>query len=133
MEGVLEMQIFTDTIPDISDFNAIQFMRHIFNEDEIIPDKNPNHMHPFCELYFLLEGEVEFYLGKRSQWLKASRTTENGRDNRGWVVITRSGEFHGAYIRKKYYDHFYMFIDDKSLVKINNYDYPLRDFLSRGQ
>lgn len=118
------MQLFTDTITCFTDLEPIQFMRHSFKKEEIIHGDKSNHMHPFCEIYILLDGEVDFNLGDRTRRLSAVE------DSRGWIVMTRAGEFHSALVGMHNYDHFYMFFDDKCLPTHGRDDYPLHDFLN---
>ena len=120
------MQLFTDTIECFTDLEPIQFMRHSFKKDEITHSDKSNHMHPFCELYVLIDGEVDFNLGDRTR-----RLSTTGADARGWIVITRAGEFHSALVRMHNYDHFYMFFNDRCLPTHKEDEYPLRDFMNR--
>lgn len=122
------MKLVSDTVKLFKEFEPIEFTR--MNIDIDLSRNGhcakQSHSHPFCELYFLIEGEVDFIVENNIIRLNAQR------DGIGAVGITRGGELHRADIKKKDYDHAFFFFSEKCFPKFEK-DSPLGCFFERAR
>ena len=56
------MKLYNDTIKAFREHDPIYFARQSFSESDTIGVVNKYHVHPFCEMYILIDGEVDFLL-----------------------------------------------------------------------
>lgn len=119
------MKLYTDTINIFKELEPIQFIRQSFPEREIGSGGKEHHMHPFFELYFLLDGEVEFFVENKKQMLQA----ESGKFCA--VALTFAGEIHNAIVSRKNYDHSCFFFTENSFPQFDNKKSPLDCFTGR--
>ncbi|MCI8388966.1 MAG: helix-turn-helix transcriptional regulator, partial [Clostridiales bacterium] len=104
---MLPLYIQTGDVNIFNGCNPIMFTRIKFNRP---PNPVHQHIHSQFELYFLLEGEVDFIV----------ENTSNILINKG-IVIVRNGEYHAAQrIIADNYDHCFFYISDNSLPEMNS-------------
>ena len=121
------MKLSSDTIKLFERFDPIEFTRLTFDQNVARSSKikNQPHSHPFCELYFLLCGEVDFSVENET-----SRLCADGES--GAVVLTRGGELHIARVLKRKYDHAFLFFDKKCFPEFEGGS-PFECFFERGR
>ncbi len=120
------MKLSSDTIKVFDKCEPIEFTRMNIDIDLIRSGHcaKQSHSHPFCELYFLLEGEIEFIAENSIR----AFSVEKGEV--GAIGLTRGGELHRADIKQKDYDHAFFFFKENSFPEFEN-DSPLDCFFER--
>lgn len=123
------MKLYSDTINIMEGLDPIEFTRLNFDIDFARTGRcaDYNHSHPFCELYFLIDGEIE-YFAESSMTKLRGYGRESGKP--GSVALTRGGELHHANVLNPRYDHAFFFLTDKSFPEFGE-DSPMDCYFKR--
>ena len=103
-----QIDLHTGTINIYEGCDIIQFTR--LKIDKNTPTvKSAKHIHPHCELYFLLDGEVDFAVEDDERHLCG-----------GDIVLIRGGKYHNTLsIEPKPYDHCFIYLSEKSFPRFS--------------
>lgn len=123
------MKLSSDTIKIFDRLEPIEFTRMNFDIDLERAGRcaKYNHSHPFCELYFLIAGEIDYFAESNRIRLSADGI---GSGSPGAVALTRGGELHHADVRRRDYDHAFFFFSEKSFPEFGESS-PLECFFER--
>lgn len=121
------MKLSSDTIKIFERLDPVEFTRMNFDIDLERAGRcaKYNHSHPFCELYFLIEGEIDYFAENN-----CIRLSADGTGSPGAVALTRGGELHHAVVRREKYDHAFFFFGEKSFPEFGEIS-PLDCFFER--
>lgn len=122
------MNLYSDTINIFADLDPIEFTRLNFDIDHERTGRcaRVNHSHPFCELYFLLEGDIKYFAENNC----ISLIADSSSGSPGAVALTRGGELHHAEVALKKYDHAFFFFSEKCFPDFGE-NSPLDCFFDR--
>ena len=98
-----QIDLHTGAINIYDNCDIIQFTRLIIDKNRPTV-KSVKHMHPYCELYFLLDGDVDFVVEDDERHLSG-----------GDIALVRGGKYHNTLsIEAKPYDHCFIYLSEKS-------------------
>ena len=112
------MKLYNDTIKAFREHDPIYFARQSFSESDTIGVVNKYHIHPFCEMYILIDGEVDFFIENSKYTLRAKNGEYCG------IAIISGNKFHYASVRSNVYDHCYMYFTYNSFPEFD-FDEPI--------
>ncbi|MGN0623433.1 MAG: helix-turn-helix domain-containing protein [Oscillospiraceae bacterium] len=98
------MKLYNDKIKAFREHDPIYFARQSYSESDTIGVVNDYHIHPFCELYILIDGEVDFFIENSKYTLRAKNGEYCG------IAIISGNKYHYASVKSNVYDHCYMYL-----------------------
>ena len=115
-----QIDLHTGSINIYENCDIIQFTRLKIEKNKPTI-KSVKHIHPHYELYFLINGEVDFAVEDDERRLCG-----------GDIVLIRSGKYHNTlHIEPKPYDHCFIYLSEKSFPRFSDAVEAPLDFISK--